>query len=948
MSRRSMSSRGRSRGYDALDDEHRINDIFANDRISGSFKKDFDGTHYSSHERELNHLPDRPNSKVSYGRGRENGQTTVTNSNGWRDANSYERDRDGNGRLRRDRSSPHEQQPEPSSVHESNAIRLCEQLSTVLRERMSKADNTARAIQAVRESLDPEAVVARARAEAEAWTHGKSKLASLKAAQQLSPLGVRAVIAERDELRYQLRKAAQELGKAETFTVYGQDLPSFCQSDLDRLASIKSQVALEFDALQSRVRYLEDHTTESSANRRQLELQIATLEEQLGERSETVLQLSDQVQHLQEQLEALRHDSEERMENALAEQRRRLTAQHDETRSATLKQLESAMRAEKIREMDDLRRELETQYSDILDSKLSEQRHVILSHGNQEKVSELEALQSEMHHQHNSELERLRRDLIADKDRSLQNMRKQHASLVARLEGELSQQQQDLKAEQQRALDDLRHNLVLDFEQEQKINLSKLESKLEEDHKAELQEHRRRIEEQMQHQAAANLQKQLDAQRKRLQSQHERQQKIAVNNLKKEMEESHKLEIQRLRDSLKMQNEAELETKLKKQLDQERRRVSNTASRTHAQTSEKLANELKREKQEALNALREKLEAKHKTELEQINVQLSEARQAADKFKLQSHLTAEQLAQHEQTNKRSRSALKDRLRSLLSAFKAAILPRADAMPEVSEATATTSMRQLTTLIACLGTNEYSRMGDISAEASAAPSHTVDTLLLCCDELTEGLVSAHRELQAVQQQLMRDRKLLRKQVEDELREEHASEIKSIRVEMNRGFEHELEQRVQATRQIYDQELNRNRRDMEHQLREYQAQTAAQQRQTSHLLREKLDREKDSMVTRLQDHLFTTRIDEKAKDNLERKLGSLEKDLRNAEDVIFQLRQENDKLRTNIQELRIKQHHGNGSTSSEVHKLQLERRQLLKERLDLEKQVAALRAQALYQT
>lgn len=44
---------------------------------------------------------------------------------------------------------------------------------------------------------------------------------------------------------------------------------------------------------------------------------------------------------------------------------------------------------------------------------------------------------------------------------SLQNMRKQHASLVARLEGELSQQQQDLKAEQQRALDDLRHNLVV-------------------------------------------------------------------------------------------------------------------------------------------------------------------------------------------------------------------------------------------------------------------------------------------------------------------------------------------------------------------------------------------------------------------------------------------------------------------------------------------------------
>lgn len=32
--------------------------------------------------------------------------------------------------------------------------------------------------------------------------------------------------------------------------------------------------------------------------------------------------------------------------------------------------------------------------------------------------------------------------------------------------------------------------------------------------------------------------------------------------------------------------------------------------------------------------------------------------------------------------------------------------------------------------------------------------------------------------------MRDRKLLRKQVEDELREEHASEIKSIRVEVSK--------------------------------------------------------------------------------------------------------------------------------------------------------------------
>ena len=62
----------------------------------------------------------------------------------------------------------------------------------------------------------------------------------------MSPLGVRAVIAERDELRYLLRKAAAELTKVESATGGGTlDMASLCQADLERLASIKSQVNLE-------------------------------------------------------------------------------------------------------------------------------------------------------------------------------------------------------------------------------------------------------------------------------------------------------------------------------------------------------------------------------------------------------------------------------------------------------------------------------------------------------------------------------------------------------------------------------------------------------------------------------------------------------------------------------------------------------------------------------
>ena len=166
-----------------------------------------------------------------------------------------------------------------------------------------------------------------------------------------------------------------------------------------------------------------------------------------------------------------------------------------------------------------------------------------------------------------------------------------------------------------------------------------------------------------------------------------------------------------------------------------------------------------------------------------------------------------QLASQEQSNKRSRQALKERLRALLTTFKTAMLPRADgeakllgwvgvcvcvclvgenaarnpvhhpvlrrsgrrwicsygciharvvavlfcrfacvaALPDVHEGSPTPAMQGVTTLVACLGTNDYSRMAPASLEAAAAPLHAVDVLLQCCDELTEGLNSAHREV-----------------------------------------------------------------------------------------------------------------------------------------------------------------------------------------------------------
>ena len=101
------------------------------------------------------------------------------------------------------------------------------------------------------------------------------------------------------------------------------------------------------------------------------------------------------------------------------------------------------------------------------------------------------------------------------------------------------------------------------------------------------------------------------------------------------------------------------------------------------------------------------------------------------------------------------------------------------------------------------------------------------------------------------------------------------------------------------------------------------------------------------TRSHTHTFThtrSHIHTHALAHTQRKVAQFERDLRKAEDTIFQLRQENQKQREKIGELRANRAQGgsnSGQPGAEVHRLTLERRQLLKEKAALEQQVAQLR-------
>ena len=80
-----------------------------------------------------------------------------------------------------------------------------------------------------------ELMLAKAHAEAEAWTKGKTKLTASKLVSNLSPLGVQAVVAERNELRFQLRKAADELRKVGILGPYLKCVIVMCRSPLLRV-----------------------------------------------------------------------------------------------------------------------------------------------------------------------------------------------------------------------------------------------------------------------------------------------------------------------------------------------------------------------------------------------------------------------------------------------------------------------------------------------------------------------------------------------------------------------------------------------------------------------------------------------------------------------------------------------------------------------------------------
>eukprot|EP00730_Choanoeca_flexa_P018063 TRINITY_DN8762_c0_g1_i2.p1 TRINITY_DN8762_c0_g1~~TRINITY_DN8762_c0_g1_i2.p1 ORF type:complete len:939 (+),score=307.98 TRINITY_DN8762_c0_g1_i2:181-2997(+) len=780
----------------------------------------------------------------------------------------------------------------------SSAIRRCEEYQEYLSERMQQADSAAKAMRNAQETINAETMLAAAKAEAEAWKHDKSKLASFKAAQNLSPLGVRTIIAERDALRYQLRKAAAELHKIEASSG-GQliELPNLCLNDMDRISSIKAQVVLELDQAQIRIRELESTVEELKGQRRHHDYQLGTYEEQLAERSETILRLQAELEETRRDLTESRRQLEEDYEGQLNNQRERFQRQADDSRESALRQLESAMRDERARDLEAQREQLESRYQAILDEQLAHQRNELLKEQADRYTDELTRLQSELHHREAANLEQLRSDLTAEKERAVTAARRQAAALQTRYETELEHQRSALDAEHARQLEELRREITMSMEGELKKALRKQADELAEEHKADMNKLRRQTEQQAKTRADVTHQRQADAQHKKLVEQHKRQLSQALNNLRRELKEEHQLELKQLRQSIGMKKDREYEARLKKELEQERKRATQDAHRAKASYVESAVHDVRSEKVKAVEALRKKMERQHAAEMETLQQKLQDARARVQELSAQGTAANGNGHLRDVEAKRSHQALKEELRQLHSAMKAAIAPRAEVFIDQAQSTSSQGMRRILTLVEALGRDEPIQP-DPSLCALHAPGQTVDTLFACSHELTEFLTTTCRDLEAAQVALHREKKLVRHQVEDEMREERQAELAALRHELERERESEVRQRVQAAHHMYDAELARERREMELQLKEVQTQAAAQQRQTTRVLKERMTVKEEALTQREQADLMQTKRVASELEQRERDVFALERDLKQTHDMLTKAQAENTKLRQEI--------------------------------------------------
>ena len=218
-----------------------------------------------------------------------------------------------------------------------------------------------------------------------------------------------------------------------------------------------------------------------------------------------------------------------------------------------------------------------------------------------------------------------------------------------------------------------------------------------------------------------------------------------------------------------------------------------------ANVTEKLTVEHQQEKARELEAQRVRLENTHKDQVKVLKEQMKRLNETIAALEEKARVASSESQRRAANKKQSLQSLRKIISNRLKDMKLALKLPVNAPLDQSEASPSAAMGQLQTLAKALSlkTPDFTGMHPGSAEAIAAPPVAFDILQQCIIELTDELNEANKEIIALHTESMRDTKIARKQVEEDVTGKYMRQLLEQR--------HKVTQQVALATQKVEQQL-----------------------------------------------------------------------------------------------------------------------------------------------
>jgi hypothetical protein len=507
-----------------------------------------------------------------------------------------------------------------------------EEIIVMLSQRMRTAEDTARAVSSAASTIDAEAMLARAKAEAEAWTNGTP--AARRLASEMPPMQVQAVVAERNELRAQIRSAAAQLRAIEVASGGNPlQLVKICQTDMERMAKLRAQVELEQSQQLIQLHGTQDQLETVSRQLKVADIRTITSEEQLAERAAAMVRLDRKVAALTEELQMARDEAEETLTEQLRLQHERLFAESEADKDEVCKRLVHELQEDKRAAMEATRQELDAMAENRLQTMLSEQRHTLLAQASRERAESLDGLQRELESRESRNLEALKDNLSTEHARVIKSMDARMRTVESRAAIDMQEASRQSELNHERILEDVKRELKATANRERSAALERLESNLTRKHNARVDEIQRQLLRKHADELAASSKRIEESLKKRVASEHAKELRTAVAGNTAKLTAAKKQEIEQLVKGLKQRNAAESDVAVKQATGANARQLTAAFNREKAQAIEQAKSDARVDKTSALDALRQRMITQHSGDMEMLKKQLGESRSEASSLK---------------------------------------------------------------------------------------------------------------------------------------------------------------------------------------------------------------------------------------------------------------------------------------------------------------------------